>query len=566
MESLNEKQTNVPFKPERSLYPANSIRCKHCNRLFASISIEDGLVPYTPPSQACASCEPFLSLYEALQTAEQAHTALLDRGPKHHGRTSAHYKLRNARVALENFLLNVEAPNEASFDVAQAGFANRADTTHVERANDLVEALQPEQHQQFANGGSPRVKHLPSVNVSPSSKRKPICNSRGSNLERKRIKFTESVEERPEYRCMDEFLRSGKTYVPGRYVAAEGFEYLDTSGSSLTFAKFTGQKKVGSTFVDIIPKEEAYEDKAGIPAAKSKRKCNVQNKQSDGRGVDAGLESLESKEFELTLGRDRGQMTRRMLRNTRQPRSTMPPATTKLRKAVAQCDGKNDEPQDTSYMKPSLVVVLKVPYPAKGVVSTDVRASTDASRHEGVGRPSGEAELDEARREAAEVIRIKNFVTNIQRELENLQQATFTLRYAHTVSSVVRDFFQALEPLKHIPIPELLESEEPEETTEEGSIYFEALDAADKGVDQVTSIDTPRQFGDYRQRENDFTWVGTSVQNERMNDANASHISDAKTLDCLPMGIDQNASDASILGEQDTIGNNFKDRQCHLTK
>ena len=214
--------------------------CKGCNRQFATISAGGRLVPCSPEQRNCTSCEPFQELYETLQSREQEWTALMDRGPKHHGRVKAHWKYRNARVALENFLINVEAP-----DTTQAAFVIHADGVQTECEAELDGTSK---HGEKNGHGLP-------TEVSPTTKRKLTQKSGGSNTERKRIKFPDTVAESLQYRIPLEYYRGAKEYVPGKYGAAEGSQFLDTSGSTLTFAKFTGQKKVRSGFVDIVERE-----------------------------------------------------------------------------------------------------------------------------------------------------------------------------------------------------------------------------------------------------------------------------------------------------------------------
>lgn len=267
--------------------PATLMRCRHCNRSFATTSADGGLNPFVPNEGACVSCEPFLGLYNTLRAKEQQHKALLDRLPKHQGRILAHEQLRKARVSLENFLVSIEAPYNASFGIAQAGSAV---CTGLEA---LVRARQPQDVGKLSDDqGSlgvvpPPGDHTTASASSPTAKRKLSRISRISTAEHKRIKFGEDVEERPEYRGTLEYYRGAKEYVPGRYAVIEGSEYEDTSGSTISFAKFTGQKKVGSKFVDITPKEAAQD---GQEVSSASQKISRDGKKNLGRLAE--LESL----------------------------------------------------------------------------------------------------------------------------------------------------------------------------------------------------------------------------------------------------------------------------------
>ncbi|KAF2632503.1 hypothetical protein BU25DRAFT_486984 [Macroventuria anomochaeta] len=510
---------------------ATSIRCKHCNRQFATISVEGGLILSLPQEQACASCEPFLGLYETLQTREQEHTALLDRGEKHHGRALAHGKYRNARVALENFLINIEAPNEATFDVAQAGFANRADPVQLEHTDDTAEALKPETDQQNPNGVSSTAEQVVPTEASSTVKRKPVRDYGASNLERKRIKFTETVEERPEYRGTLEFYRGAKEYVPGRYVAAEGSEYLDTSGSTLSFAKFTGQKKIGSTFIDMVPKEEAQDGEGGTSAAKKKGRGRGKRKQ------------CETEEPHHEPEKNESQMNSRESRVSRRSRSTTPPVTTRPRRTIAQYNGQDDEPPAESSNTPSLIVVLKAPHLLKNGKVINGEEPTQAREHiDERERSSREADCDDAAKDAAkdaaEAANINKVVLNIQRELSNLQQASISSRYKDVVSTAVRGFFEVLEPLKALNHTKPHQAEEAEDIPEQDSIYFEALDVTDK----LALTDIPRPAESPEQGEITPKWTHATTHNDKVQAPDIGRALDANAPDDMPEEDKHNAS------------------------
>lgn len=449
--------------------PTTTIECRHCSHNFAKISTEGIVAPSIAPEQACASCEPFIGLYSTLRAREQEHVALLDRGKKHHGRALAHERLRNARVALENFLISVEARNEVGFDVAQAGSANRADFVQLEVTNDTTKLPKPDEIQRASSQVSPPVERLSSVENLPTIKRKAKCGPGASSLERKRIKFTESVEERPEYRGTLEFYRGSKEYVPGRYVVPEGFEYLDTSGSTLTFAKFTGQKKVGATFVDIKPKDDAPEDELESMAIKGKKNANS-GKLSYGEEMDLRIEHLSG---EANNDRD--------LRKTRCFTSTTPRMTTRPRRKIAQYDGQNDESRRELRKKPSFSVKQEAAFPAgAGASGAGASGSIRVTGTKEERRWSREDGHCEPTIEGAEAAHINEVILDIQRELSNLQQATVTPQYKDMISTAVRGFFEVLEPLKSLAHTKPNKAEEAEDVPEDDSVYFEALDSTDK--------------------------------------------------------------------------------------
>ncbi|KAI8937855.1 hypothetical protein NX059_005544 [Plenodomus lindquistii] len=77
----------------------------------------------------------------------------------------------------------------------------------------------------------------------------------------KRLKFSDSVEFRDNYRDSSEYLRTDKKYVRGRYACLGGSEYLDTSGSAQSFLKFTGVKRVKDHWVEVTEADTASKRK-----------------------------------------------------------------------------------------------------------------------------------------------------------------------------------------------------------------------------------------------------------------------------------------------------------------
>jgi hypothetical protein len=474
--AIKRRQPKDTATANEQTVPATSVRCKHCSRRFAKISAEGGLNPFILHEQACASCEPFLGLYDDLKTKQQEHMALLDRGPKHHGRILAHEEFRKARVALENFLVSIEAPNDASFDVAQAGFANRAEPESLQRVQEPEDAPKVGGDQGILDDASPPGDLIPAPAASLATKRKTAHTSGVSFMERKRIKFREDVEERPEYRGTLEYYRGAKEYIPGRYAVTEGSEYEDTSGSTISFAKFTGQKKLGSTFVDIVSKEEAQDGEEGSSAIKK-------------RGKDSGKKDLGLADISDASEKDESQMNSRELRLSRRTTSTISPAPAKPRRVSAQYDGQGGTSPDAANGVPSLDVVLKSPDPYKDHAAINGDMPTPASQHEEERQQtSDKIGRNETAIETTVSRGIKEAVSKVRRELRELQQTVIPLEYMDSVSKAVRGCFAALKPLEHLDRIRPLEIEDASETQDEDdSIYFEASD----GTGEATSATAP---------------------------------------------------------------------------
>lgn len=447
--NTTQNTTNTATSHELSK-TATHVKCKHCNRQVTTIPAEGGLVPCSPEQQKCTSCEPFLELYETLQSREQEHTALLDKGPKHHGRITAHWKYRNARVALENFLIDIEAPDETMFATSQAAFVTHADGVLTEREAGLYG--NSERHGE-KNG------HALPTEFSPTTKRKLAQKFGGSDTERKRTKFTDTGEESPQYRSTMEYYRGAKEYVPGRYGAAEGSELLDTSGSTLTFAKFTGQRKVGPKFVDIVEREV---DKYG------EEPPSVTNQQKKEKGKKAP-NKVEKPCSEP--GYIEGQPSNR-LRSSRRSRSTTSSAANRSREDTTQYGEKDYEThratdEQSRIFAPELPVCTET-----GTLTADEETTKNIDNYQ------QSETVREATKADTEAEKINRAILNIQRELSHLQRAVISAQRKKVVSTAIRTFFDVLEPLKHLDI---IDSDLAEESQllKDDSTYFEALDATD---------------------------------------------------------------------------------------
>ncbi|KAF1934116.1 uncharacterized protein M421DRAFT_88139 [Didymella exigua CBS 183.55] len=532
--AIKQRAPSDTAADNKQAQPATALRCKHCNCGFATVSAEGDLNPTMPREQACASCEPFLGLYDTLRTGEQEHTALLDRGPKHHGRIMAHEQFRKARVALENFLVNIEAPNDVSFDITQAGFANHTAPVSLKCAQEPEEGPKHPDDQNNLQGASPPVDCVSSTAPLPTIKRKLARKSSASTLGRKRIRFCEDVEERPEYRETLEYYRGAKEYVPGRYAVTEGSEYEDTSGSTISFAKFTGQKKVGIKFVDIVPKRKTQDGEEGISV--------VQGKGNDGSKKMLGLpEKPDAPE------KDETQMNSRELRLSRRARSTTPPAEVRPRRISAQYDGQEVRFPEGSNDAPSLVVALK----GSSLFETHALPNGDQSAPvledtRGTERVIRSADLNKTALKAIEPAAIGQVVSNIRRELRYLQQTTVTPKYQDMVSEAVHGCYEALKPLQHLDCVRSLHFDIVESLQEEeDSIYFEAFD----GTGEPTLIAVPEPPPN---PDKVFpTWSEVIAHNKSSRKSDTSLAPDANLPIDMPKGNKQNSHEISDLERSD---------------
>ncbi|KAH7402586.1 hypothetical protein BKA66DRAFT_4530 [Pyrenochaeta sp. MPI-SDFR-AT-0127] len=244
------------------------VTCKSCHRTLATMS-EGGLVPaISSDNHGCSTCQLFGKLYENRQAADEAYEPLSNKGDKHRGKQAAVMNVNKTHMILDNWLISVEAPgaqeNEQPDEAAEHKGHEEAkepkDGAQLQRQD--MKRVRPHspasQDSKAHNTLKEEVEGSPSPHAAtqflqrPSPKR---SHSMTSLPGRKRIKFSDSVEFRDDYRSYLELSRSRKEYVPGRYAPPEG-GYLDTSGSEQTFPKFTGVKKVRGEWVQVQEKNE----------------------------------------------------------------------------------------------------------------------------------------------------------------------------------------------------------------------------------------------------------------------------------------------------------------------
>jgi hypothetical protein len=253
---------------------SQAIKCKSCTRILATVS-DTGLVPSASATEAsnCNVCEQFSPLYDAMKAADEQLACFSERRDNYRPKQDALVNVKKTHMDFDNWLMGVEATPEGNGRVPH-------------------EAEQDHQTEREVGGEESRGTKR---SLSPSQSQSPTSTAPTSRLsthtlpEGKRLKFSNSVEFREDYRPCELYSRNGEAYVPGRYAAAEGVEHLDTSGSVKTFLKFTGMKRVGKEWVDVW-KEDEEED-----GEESKKKTTYTRKTS-AAAVDSGGASLVSEE------------------------------------------------------------------------------------------------------------------------------------------------------------------------------------------------------------------------------------------------------------------------------
>jgi hypothetical protein len=242
-----------------------SIVCKACAKTIATVS-DMGLVPETcvTGAQGCDTCKQFRPLYDAMQAADEAYASFEKKPDNYKPKQAARASVRQIHMQLDNFLISVEGAAEDP----PATLCN----THADSA-DHTATREGEAH------GTKRPRSSSSISKGYSPMSPPSVHGTASLPERKRIKFSDSVEFRKDYRPSEYYSRNDGAYERGRYAPPYGGEHLDTSGHDKTFLKFTGMRKVGKKWVDVWKEDnddDEREDGKEETTGNNKSVTNVQ--------------------------------------------------------------------------------------------------------------------------------------------------------------------------------------------------------------------------------------------------------------------------------------------------
>ncbi|EMD65490.1 hypothetical protein COCSADRAFT_86703, partial [Bipolaris sorokiniana ND90Pr] len=271
----------------------NTIKCKSCTRVLAAVTA-DGLVPVQAPEEfGCSTCQRFGTLYDALQAADTEWAAFENKRDSI-TKSFARDNHKKARMEFDNWLMTVEALpvpptgerttriEEASPEVQHVFHGSEEPHLGIARRRSHSPATQPPVT--VEESPNPRLQQCDApLSFRPSPKR-----SRSTNylLGRKRLKFSDTVEFHKTYRSSDEYHRPSQLYVRGRNAPPEGSEYMDTSGSSQTFLRFTQMKKVGAKWVELSEEDLAKKSKSPALAVAQQASAAVEQQKSHSRNQD----------------------------------------------------------------------------------------------------------------------------------------------------------------------------------------------------------------------------------------------------------------------------------------
>lgn len=230
------------------------IKCGACGSIVATVS-ENGLA--LPPSiaqiQSCSLCDQLRPLYDAMTTADELYASMAGRRDTYGPKQTAFADVKRTHREFSNLLARVEestAKLGEGLPEGQRGVGNEAELDKNEE--EIKSTKRPRSHSSNIAQDIAASKSGGPTNTHPLPKSK-------------RLKFSESVEFRGDYRPCNSYARSNEAYVRGRYAPPDGGEHLDTSGSEQSFLKFTGMKKVGKKWVDVR-KDDSDEDSTSAQA------------------------------------------------------------------------------------------------------------------------------------------------------------------------------------------------------------------------------------------------------------------------------------------------------------
>lgn len=229
-----------------------------------------------------------------MRAAEQHYANLENRRDDYVPKRDAYAALKMAILAFSNWLLNVEAVGKEAQDEMpdRQPVATTTAMGHGERRG-----TKRERSSSSHSGDNPTtiLTEDNSSTVAPTT--------------HKRLKFSDTVEFREDYRPFNLFMRGDEAYVPGRYALPEGSEYEDTSGSGKGAVKFLGMKKVGNAWVEVDFKD----DESNIKKTRRKNREARDARQDEAQGA---IVAQEEKPSEDALTDERAQ---RLARRTKRP-------------------------------------------------------------------------------------------------------------------------------------------------------------------------------------------------------------------------------------------------------
>jgi hypothetical protein len=234
--------------------------------------------------------------------ADEEYASYSDRRDTYGPKQDALANFKKTHIEFNNWLMGVDAPSEAPEDA----LANLPD----EHAKSAVMDSAREEQRGTKRARSPSIKaRLSNASSHGRLSTDPIP-------ERKRLKFSDLVEFRDDYRPSNQYSRNDEAYQKGRHAPPEGSQYLDTSGSAKTFLKFTGTKKVGKKWVDVWKDDDSDNEearKAEVEEEEAKEQENGMHKEEVTTQLEIKIERGEGRN-EIGAGNYLDARTQRLLR------------------------------------------------------------------------------------------------------------------------------------------------------------------------------------------------------------------------------------------------------------
>ncbi|KAH7405873.1 hypothetical protein DE146DRAFT_425854 [Phaeosphaeria sp. MPI-PUGE-AT-0046c] len=234
------------------------ITCGACGGLVATISEAGLALPWLKSqNQSCSVCDQVRPLHDAMKSADELYASLAGRRDTYGPKQNAFADVKRTHREFSNLLAIVEDSTKQSGEELP------------ERQPDMGNEAEVDENEDETHN-TKRARSHSSNNVLGVALSESTGLTNTSALPKlKRLKFSESVEFREDYRPSDSYARSNEAYVRGRYAPPDDGEHLDTSGSDKSFLKFTGMKKVGKKWVDVW-KDDSVGDTASAQANDSR--------------------------------------------------------------------------------------------------------------------------------------------------------------------------------------------------------------------------------------------------------------------------------------------------------
>jgi hypothetical protein len=245
----------------------NEIRCRSCSRALLTVS-PSGFIPVEIRKEAgCELCEPFQIHYDTLRQADTKWQEAAPKKDTNRSKILARENHKKAHMNFDNWLMGVEVciiPSDVKHETGSAPIEQVSSSADKSMQEHRQEKKRVRSHSPVSRQHRNVTELREGASLEPNESEGSAPPSRPSSKRslstvllpgHKKLKFADSVEFRDEYRDSSRYQRSGDSYIKGRYALKDGSDYLDTSGSTQSFLKFTREKKVKDKWIEVDEKD-----------------------------------------------------------------------------------------------------------------------------------------------------------------------------------------------------------------------------------------------------------------------------------------------------------------------